>query len=95
MKASQANSQELKRKIAEYEAKVAILSQEIERLTNLNRNSKNQRESYDGLAQDYQEYKRKSLQKERSIAQKYESEMQKRVIEYEARLAKYAEDSGH
>lgn len=41
MKASQANSQELKRKIAEYEAKVAILSQEIERLTNLNRNSKN------------------------------------------------------
>lgn len=95
MKNSASSTQELKRKIAEYETKIAFLSQEVQRLRSHSESSNRDKNGYEQLRTDFEEFKRKSLQKERTITTRYESEMQRKVIEYEARLAKYAEDSGN
>ena len=76
-------------KIVEYENKIAMLSQEIERLTNVLESERRLRITEDEI----EGIKRKSIENEKRITEKYEAEIKRRVVEYERKLAERAQES--
>ena len=72
IRAGMSNYQELKLRVSEYENKIAMLSQEIERLSQVIATHDRKTSNYEVVNNEFEEFKRKSLDKERSLTHQYE-----------------------